>query len=139
MLYIDFKSTLHTSQPAKNMGPVWAPNGYLYGSYMGNPYGTHEGFATRCHVGPTWANPYGNHMGTIWVQYGKNQSWYMGGKWDPYGANVSLPMWVQYVAQLRTPHRSFMGCPYNTHLPTPWAQCGSSVLSLLLRCRRFSC
>ena len=25
------------AQQAKNIGPTWALNGYLYGSYMGNP------------------------------------------------------------------------------------------------------
>ena len=28
---------LMLSQQAKNIGPTWAPNGYLYGSYMGSP------------------------------------------------------------------------------------------------------
>ena len=28
--------------------------------------GTHEGFATRFHVGPTWVKPYGNYMGLVW-------------------------------------------------------------------------
>ena len=29
--------TTVTSQQAKNIGPTWAPNGFLYGSYTGNP------------------------------------------------------------------------------------------------------
>ena len=28
---------LVSSQQAKDIGPTWATNGYLYGSYMGNP------------------------------------------------------------------------------------------------------
>ena len=54
------------TQQAKNIGPIWAPDQKLYGSYLGNPYGTDVGFATGIHLGPIWAHPYGNHMGPIW-------------------------------------------------------------------------
>ena len=46
---------------------IWDQHGPLMGFYMGTPYGTGMGFATRFHVVPTWANPYGSQMGTIWV------------------------------------------------------------------------
>ena len=44
--------TNEATQQAKNMGPIWTPDGLLYGSYMGNPYGTDVGFATGIHLGP---------------------------------------------------------------------------------------
>ena len=57
-------------QPANNIGPIKVPYGILYGSNMGNPYGTDKGFATRFHTGPTWTNqivhtwePYGSYSG----------------------------------------------------------------------------
>ena len=37
---------------------------------LGIPYGTGMGFATRFYVVPTWANPYGSQMGTIWAYSG---------------------------------------------------------------------
>ena len=40
---------------AKNMGPIWAPDGKINGSYMGNPYGTDMGFAAGIYLGPIWA------------------------------------------------------------------------------------
>ena len=65
---IKFKISVKVAtQQAKNIGPIWAPDGSLYGSYMGNPYGTDVGFATGIHLGPIWAHPYGNHMGPIWA------------------------------------------------------------------------
>ena len=35
--YTKYSDTLTPSQQAKNIGPTLALNGYLYGSYMGNP------------------------------------------------------------------------------------------------------
>ena len=53
------------SLPANNKGPY----GILYGSNMGNPYGTDKGFATPFHTGTTWIKPYRSQMGTIWVLF----------------------------------------------------------------------
>ena len=32
-----YKMSVDTTQQAKDIGPIRATNGYLYGSYMGNP------------------------------------------------------------------------------------------------------
>ena len=40
------------TQPANNIGPIRVQYEILYGSNMGNPYGSDKGFATRFHTGP---------------------------------------------------------------------------------------
>ena len=66
LLFFALKSI---TQSAKDMGPTRALYGILYGPCMGTPYGTEMGFATRFHVVPAGANPYGSQMGTIWVLF----------------------------------------------------------------------
>ena len=59
-----FMKILSATQPAKYMGPIIPMWVFIWK----NKCGAHMGFATGLEMGPTWASPYGLHVGTIWAK-----------------------------------------------------------------------